>query len=88
MKYIFPNLNNGLEITDPVIEIVGLNEGNPNIHKPNFIDKTFSIDIHLITDNCKFGLCLDNVQAEVMSFNDGSLLNTQVLTALNKQFGV
>ncbi len=88
MNYKIEWLNNNLEITNPTIEIVGLNVGNPNISNIDFITKKYSIEIILLTPKSKFGLTLKNVQANTLDWTDGQNLPQQVLDALNEQFGV
>jgi len=89
MTYRIEWLNNNLEIENPTIEIVGLNVGNPNIIDINFQTKKYSIEILLlITDGAKFGLVLENVQAESLDWTSGQNLPLQVLTALNEQFAI
>jgi len=94
MNYKIGWLNNNLEIENPIIEIVGLNVGNPNIHEPNFILKTYGTDVLLTVKNgevvvARFGLKLYNIQAESMNFESaGADIMGQVVTALNSQFGV
>lgn len=88
MNYVIPNLNGQTEIKNPTIEIVNLDIGNPNISNINFQTKKHSIEIHLVTPRCTYGLLLDNVQAESLDWTSGQDLPAQVLIALNEQFGV
>jgi len=88
MNYKIEWLNNNLEIINPNIEIVGLNVENPKISNINFKTKKYSIDILLITDNAKFGMTLENVQATSLDWASGQDLHLQVLTALNEQFSI
>lgn len=88
MNYIFENLNNGLEIINPTIEIVGIDKGNPKISNIDFQTKKYSVDIVLSNSGSRFGLTLNNVQASSLDWTSGQNLPLQVLTALNEQFGV
>lgn len=89
MKYKFSWLNSGLEITDPTIEIVGLNVGNPNILDIDFITLKYSVEIILITESVRLRVHLENIQAESLDFNnEGAKMPSQVLTALNAQYAI
>ena len=89
MNYKISWLNNYLEIKDPIIEVNGLSEGNPDITSIDFITLKYSVNIILITGTAKFGMTLDNIQAESLDFNnEGAKMPDQVLTALNEQFAV
>ena len=92
MRYLFTKENsnfNSLEIENPAIDVVGLAESNPNIIDINFITLKYSVEINLITQSAKFGLILENVQAESLDFNnEGAKMPAQVLAALNEQFAV
>jgi len=94
MNYKFDWLNNGLEIVNPDLEIVGLKGGNPSIHNINFITLKYHADIILTVKDAegkittKFGLRLENIQAESLNWESGQDLPEQVLTALNSQFSV
>lgn len=89
MNYIIPKLNGQTEIISPKLEVVGLSEGNPKIYNIDFITLQYSIDIILEVDNARFGLTLNNVQAESLNWeNAGANIQSQVLVALNEQFGV
>lgn len=86
-KYIIPTLNNNLEITDPTIEVIGLINGNPKVTNIDFLTLMYSVEIKLITTSAKFGMILENVQAESLDFNnEGAKMTVQVLTALNEQY--
>ncbi len=92
MKYRFTTENSNfdnLEIDSPKIEIVGLKYGNPSLHaNPDFINKVIGLDVYLTTDNVTYCHALKKIKVESMELKDGLLLNSQVLTALNEQFGV
>lgn len=86
-NYKIETLNNNLEIIDPIIEVVGLVNGNPKITNIDFLTLMYSVEIKLITESSKFGMILENIQAESLNFNaESSKMNEQVLTALNEQF--
>ena len=47
----------------------------------------YSVEIKLITETSKFGMILENVQAESLNFNaESSKMSEQVLTSLNEQY--
>jgi len=87
-KYIIPDVNSSLEITNPTIEIVGLSQGNPKVKEPlDFINKTYSVDIILKDINFSYGFMLKNIQAISMDFeNGGNDIVQQVVDALDSQF--
>jgi hypothetical protein len=89
MKYLFEHLNGGLEITDPIIEIIGLSVGNPKTFNHDYINNRYGVNILLITQSVTYGLGLENIQAEEMVLaENGPKMPAQVLKALNEQFGV
>ncbi len=89
MKYIIPKLNGQDEITNPTIEIIGLDTRSPRLHaNPDFVNNIIGLDIYLIMPNCRYFLPLKDIHVESMVLTDGALLMNQVLTALNEQFGV
>jgi len=82
-------VNKGLEMTNPLIEVVGLDNGNPAISNPNMIDKTYSCDIIIHTTNASLALRLNNIKANSMNLeNEGANIQNQIETALIEQFGV
>tara|TARA_R110002051_G_scaffold270256_3_gene330744 strand:- start:151 stop:420 length:270 start_codon:yes stop_codon:yes gene_type:complete len=88
MNYIIEKLNGSLEIENPIIEIVDLENGKLLNVNLDFINNIVGLEIKLITPQAKFGLMLENVKVEEMVFGDGSLLQSQVQTALDEQYGV
>jgi len=88
MKYIIESLNGIVEIINPTIEVLGLSEVNPNISGQTPPNKMYKVELHLITPQSKFGLTIDVIQSETMSFTDSELLINQVEVSLDSQFGV
>lgn len=86
-KYIIPPLNGEGYIIDPVVTIVDLDVGNPILEgNPDFITKTIGILIDLKGSGYWMRHMLQNVKVETMALDDGSLLYSQVMSALDEQF--
>lgn len=82
MTYRFDWLNSGLDIIDPVVEIV-LSPSSPNITKVDVVLLQYSVEIRLVTPQAKYGLILDQVQAASLDWNQqGVLMMDQILTRL------
>jgi len=85
-KYIIPKLNGQDEITPDRIEIAGLSSGKIlNVNLYPLINKV-SLGVYLITTKTKLYHYLENIQVLEMRLDDGSLLQSQVETALDEQF--